>query len=316
MPLSDVLGRIPGIAGYEASRQLREQQEAQGLQQQMLLQKLLMGKQAQEQDIAFKEKSLAQQAADRAAAREATAAQRDATLAFQNEALAARTAEAQAARQARMDELRLKLSDARLAGQDRMAMQRELAQLTATTQRDIAQMRADAQKELAGMKAETSPAAIKEREKTEARQSTTSLLDELEADYGQLQKLGADVSPKRGAVQNVANWAAGTRLGQTVTGAVGTEAQAVRDSIAQKRASLMASIKQATGIGASQLNSNVELQFYLKMATDPTMAREANLKAIKWLRDTYGIKGGAPASGLSPDEQKELDALRSRFGKR
>jgi hypothetical protein len=82
MPLSDVLGRIPGIAGYEASRQLREQQEAQGLQQQMLLQKLLMGKQAQEQDIAFKEKSLAQQAINAEETRGLTKAQLEATAEY------------------------------------------------------------------------------------------------------------------------------------------------------------------------------------------------------------------------------------------
>ena len=84
-------------------------------------------------------------------------------------------------------------------------------------------------------------------------------------------------------------------VGQLVGGAVGTKEQEVRDSINQKRASLMAALKQATGMGATQLNSNVELQFYLKMATDPTMARSANQKAINWLRETYGIQGVAAA---------------------
>jgi len=301
---------------------MRESREQEELMMGLKLQQLLQGAKAQEQEFALKEKSLAQQAADRAAGREATAAQREATLAFQNEGLMQRSADAEAARRARMEELKLRLSDARLAGQDRMAIQRELAQLTATTQRDIAQMRADAQREAAALRAETSPTAIKEREKVEGRQSTTALLDELESDYGQLTKLGADISPQRGAIANIANRVAASGPGQLITGAVGTEAQAVRDSIATKRASLMASIKQATGMGATQLNSNVELQFYLKMATDPTMSREVNKKAINWLRNTYGLKeGAAPAAtkpaagGLSPEEQAELEQLRKRFGR-
>ena len=206
------------------------------------------------------------------------------------EAREQRSFDSAAQRAQRMQELTMRLSDQRLAAADRAALQRELAM-----------MRADQQRSEAELKRASSPQAIKEREKQEGKSSLGSLLDDLQSDYESYQKLGADIDPRRSGVGNVINRVAASGVGQLVGGAVGTKEQEIRDSINQKRASLMAALKQATGMGATQLNSNVELQFYLRMATDPTMARSANKKAIEWLRNTYGMKaaGGnaAPAGG-------------------
>lgn len=294
--------------------------EAATVQQYGILQKLLAQKQAEQQAAAateYRNKSLGLQErgldvrqAESVAAREARTAEAEANRASREgmaadaaasreamaaEALAQRTADAAAARAQRMDELKLRLADQKLANADRAALQRELVMMRAE------QSRLDAEQKRAN-----SPQAIKEREKVAGKSSLTSLLDELEGDYVAYQKLGADIDPNRNSAVNVMNRIGSSSVGQLVGGAVGTKEQEVRDSINQKRASLMAALKQATGMGATQLNSNVELQFYLKMATDPTMARSANQKAIKWLRDTYGIQGGAtgvPTSSPTPAPQ-------------
>jgi hypothetical protein len=78
-------------------------------------------------------------------------------------------------------------------------------------------------------------------------------------------------------------------------------------------------------MSAQQLNSNVELQTYLKSLGSEGMTAEANLAIIDNLSKTYlgkgmmGASSAAPAttpgSGLSAAEQAELDQLRSRFGR-
>jgi hypothetical protein len=91
------------------------------------------------------------------------------------------------------------------------------------------------------------------------------------------------------------------------------------------RLQLLNAIKEATGMSAQQLNSNVELQTYLKSLGSEGMTAEANLAIIDNLSKTYLGKGMAPpdkpkpgatpSSGLSAAEQAELDQLRSRFGR-
>lgn len=299
-------GNVDVVGAYEKAKQTNIDR---GMQEFGVLQKILaqraLEQRAQQQigiqqeglgiqreGLGLRREALTQQSADRAAALEATAAQRDATLGLQRDTLNQRAADTAAAREQRMQELKMRLSDQRLAAADRAALQRELMM-----------MRAEQQRTDAEVKRQNSPQAIKEREKVEGRTSLSSLLTDLEADYTEFQRLGADIDPGRNSVGNIVNRVASSGVGQLVGGAVGTKEQAIRDSINAKRASLMAAIKQATGMGATQMNSNVELQFYLRMATDPTLARSANQKAIKWLRDTYGVRAGAatPAATSAPE---------------
>ncbi len=51
----------------------------------------------------------------------------------------------------------------------------------------------------------------------------------------------------------------------------------------------MQAIKEATGMSAQQMNSNVELQTFLRAATDPTLSIQANLEAINNLSKLYGL---------------------------
>ena len=88
---------------------------------------------------------------------------------------------------------------------------------------------------------------------------------------------------------NIAASVAGTGVGQWAGQVLGTENQKARDIIAQTRPLMLADIKKATGMTASEMNSDRELQMWLSAATDPSKGYEANMEAIKNLRNKYGL---------------------------
>jgi hypothetical protein len=130
-------------------------------------------------------------------------------------------------------------------------------------------------------------------------------------------------STSAGALSNLITSTQTGTAGQFLGSVFGTEAQSKRDQLKSVRLQLLNAIKEATGMSAQQLNSNVELQTYLKSLGSEGMTAEANLAIIDNLSKTYLGKGmmGAPSaapattpgSGLSAAEQAELDQLRSRF---
>lgn len=121
-------------------------------------------------------------------------------------------------------------------------------------------------------------------------------LNELRGIYESLNKMGALVSPQRGAGSNIAARARASGVGQMLEGAVGTEAQTLRDRIASIRPSLMQSIAQATGMTGKQLDSNSDVKLFMQTVTNPASSYEANLAAIKGLERLLASSGKKPAS--------------------
>jgi hypothetical protein len=170
------------------------------------------------------------------------------------------------------------------------------------------------------------PGAALRQNKTEAGKS--QLADDLEnlrASYVALDKMRAIPSTERNVLSNIGSATAASGVGQLLGRAGGTEAQVERDVINSARTRLVNSIKNATGMSAQQLNSNVELQTMLKSISDPGQSIQAALRIIGDIEDAY-VKGDgkmpkrgaaaapAAAGALSPAEQAELDQLRKRFG--
>ena len=123
------------------------------------------------------------------------------------------------------------------------------------------------------------------------KERTSFVLDEMRKEYGTLQQKGAAVDTSRPAVDNIGAYAAGTGVGQAIGRAVGSEEQSIRNNIQQKIPMLIGAIMQATGLSASQLNSNAELQFYLQQATNVSNDVQSNMKALDMLDYLYGSKG-------------------------
>jgi hypothetical protein len=127
-------------------------------------------------------------------------------------------------------------------------------------------------------------------------------LDNLRASFTRLDEMRAIPSTARNPLSNVAAGVAATGVGQKAGQLFGTEAQVERDVINSARSRLVNSIKNATGMSAQQLNSNVELQTMLKSISDPGQSVQAALRIIDDIDNAY-VKGAgmpkksAPAAG-------------------
>jgi len=142
------------------------------------------------------------------------------------------------------------------------------------------------------------PGAAVRTNKTEA--GKTQLADDLEnlrASFETLDKLRAIPSTKRGALSNVTSGIASTAIGQRTGQFFATEAQVERDVITSARSRLVNSIKNATGMSAQQLNSNVELQTMLKSISDPGQSYQSAIRIIEDIENAY-VKG-MPKPGAS-----------------
>jgi hypothetical protein len=142
-------------------------------------------------------------------------------------------------------------------------------------------------------------------------------LDNLRASFQALDKMRSIPSTERNALSNVASGIAATGIGQKTGQLFGTEAQVERDVINSARSRLVNSIKNATGMSAQQLNSNVELQTMLKSISDPGQSVQAALRIIDDIENAY-VKGDGmlskrnkPGAAVSPD----IDALLKKYEK-
>ena len=155
------------------------------------------------------------------------------------------------------------------------------------------------------------PGAALRTNKVEA--GKTQLADDLEnlrASFLVLDKIRAIPSTERNPLSNLASFTAASGVGQIAGRAFSTEAQVEREVINSARTRLVNSIKNATGMSAQQLNSNVELQTMLKSISDPAQPVQAALRIIEDIENAYvngaGMPkknapgGGAPAPAAAP----------------
>ena len=130
-----------------------------------------------------------------------------------------------------------------------------------------------------GLAGKTPAATAAANKREEGQQQAGDILDTLEAAYADLDRMKAVPSQQRSVMSNVLSYVAGTGVGQVAGRAVGSEAQTQRDIIQSSRNQLLNAVKNATGMSAQQLNSNVEFRSWLEALSDPTRSIEAN-KAI------------------------------------
>jgi hypothetical protein len=94
---------------------------------------------------------------------------------------------------------------------------------------------------------------------------------------------------------------------------MGSEVQSIRNNIKSSRLLLLNAIKQATGMSAQQLNSNMELQAWLDAVTNPDNDYESNtaiLNNIKtWVEQASG-GGGMAATAVSEAPASAVEYLR------
>jgi len=155
------------------------------------------------------------------------------------------------------------------------------------------------------------------------------ILDSLKTAYSELDRMRAVPSEERGVVSNVLSGIAATGVGQTAGRLVGTREQTQRDIIASSRNQLLSALKNATGMSAQQLNSNVELRTWLDSLSDPSRSIQANQAILENVEKFIASGGkysakkgggpvkpapGAPTAGASPYQNLSNEELLRQLG--
>lgn len=143
------------------------------------------------------------------------------------------------------------------------------------------------------------PKATADKMKQEQGISQASdILDNLETAYLELDRMRAIPSEQRGVISNVLSSIAASGVGQVAGRVTGTAEQSQRDIIASARNQMLTAMKNATGMSAQQLNSNVEFTTWLNSLTDPAKSIESNRAIIDNMRKF--IKSGGKYSAKKP----------------
>lgn len=147
-----------------------------------------------------------------------------------------------------------------------------------------------------------------EQKRDEGAKQAQDILDTLRAAYDELDRLRAIPSEQRNALSNAVSYIASTGVGQIAGRVGGTKEQTQRDVISSARNQMLNAIKNATGMSAQQLNSNVEFRSWLEALTDPTRSIEANREILdnmeKFIASggKYSTKKGAPGAAATPSQ--------------
>lgn len=149
------------------------------------------------------------------------------------------------------------------------------------------------------------PSIIKGKERLD------SILSDISSQYDMLKEKGGAVSESGSTIGNVGAYLANTGIGQEFGKAIGSEEQTIRNNIASKRPLISQAIMQATGMSAKQLDSNAELQNFLKSVGDPTASYESVKKTFADLSKNFGL---GTVQGL-PEKPSKANQIMKNAGK-
>jgi len=147
-----------------------------------------------------------------------------------------------------------------------------------------------------GVSGKEPAAAAREAKAATGKAELSSELDNIRAAYNNLNEMRAIPSTGRNVLSNIAAGTAASGVGQAVGRLAGTPEQTERDVIKSGRLRLVNAIKNATGMSAQQLNSNVELKNMLDSVTDPSQSIETVNRILDQIQETY-LTGAAPSMG-------------------
>lgn len=227
--------------------------------------------------------------------------------------------EQKAGREAKMQELQIRLQDNATSRADRLAMQREMMGMRMDQQRESMALRRDTiaqgNKPPSGYRYTRDgnleqipggPADLKTQIRMEGGGTVDSVVAGLRDMYGQLNESGGITDPKKSSLANLSAGISSSGIGQTAGRMLGTENQSRRNTIAQTRPLLLQAIMKATGMSAKQMDSNAELKLYLATATDPTLDVAANNRALDQIEKLYG-SGSNKTKPAAPSVDSLLD---------
>ena len=192
--------------------------------------------------------------------------------------------------QGRQDANAARVEAARIAAENRL----EVARQQGATQLQIAQMAAQSRQEIAQLTASLkgpSAAVLKAQEKAdkmaEGQAGLADTVSVAKTLVNDIADMGGMTTTSKGALANLMTSLGTGTVGQAGARLVGTATQAKRDELNSVRLQLFNAVKEATGMSSTQLNSNVELQTWLKSLGSDTMSKEANLAILNNIENRY-----------------------------
>ena len=123
------------------------------------------------------------------------------------------------------------------------------------------------------------------KESTKAKNNFSTVIEEATDAYSNLYKKGGAVV---GGQFSLGQVLASTNAGQKFGDITGSEAQLFRNYLDSLAPKILLGIMASTGLSATQLNSNAELQLQLKSLGDPSKPIQSNLAALDVLDKMYG----------------------------
>jgi hypothetical protein len=143
-------------------------------------------------------------------------------------------------------------------------------------------------------------AALREQRTIGAEDALKSELDNLRFAYGKLNEAKAIPSTERSGISNLSSSTQASDTGQFFGKVFGTTEQSLRDNIQSSNLRLLQSIKNATGMSAQELNSNMELKTWIDSLTNPKTAYETNIKNIDNIENFVKKRANRNAESSAP----------------
>ena len=188
----------------------------------------------------------------------------------------------------RSEDTRFSIEERTKSAEQARALQLQIAQMMDETKRFGIQSASDAKSEKEQAKLDV---------KDEAKKSFGFSIDSLISDYNKLNELGGMVDSSNNSVSNAIARVGSSGVGQFLGGTFGTKEQELRDNITSTIPLLVLDIKNVTGASSQQMNSNVELQNFMKAASSPKTSIKTVLKLLNNLKIKYGL-----SEGVSPKD--------------
>lgn len=151
-----------------------------------------------------------------------------------------------------------------------------------------------------GTSGKAAPIAAADQKKMEGNAQLQTILDTLQTAYAELDTMRAIPSEQRSTISNALSYIASTDVGQLAGRVGGTPEQTQRNIIQGARNQLLVAVKNATGMSAQQLNSNVEFKSWIESLTDPTKSIQSNQAILENLEKF--VASGGKYSAKKPGE--------------
>lgn len=150
--------------------------------------------------------------------------------------------------------------------------------------------------------APTAAQAAKAQQQAEGSQQVSQLTEEMRAAYKKLDEGGGIPSEEAPTFDSVVRWLRSSGVGRVTGSMLGTQNESLRQQAEGARQLLMLAIKNATGMSAQQMNSNMELQAMLKAATDPGATVESNMAALDRIEEAFGLAAPTQPDTPAPEQ--------------